>query len=98
MRVATGAICHETSTFTTVPTNWDSYRDRFGYLHGRDIVAKFRNTNTPMGGFIEGAEAHGFELVPTVYAEPQPSGRTVRDVFDTIVGELVEVAFAQFIS
>ena len=39
MRVITGAIGHETSTFTTVPTTWASYREqRFGYLTGDEII------------------------------------------------------------
>ena len=90
MRVITGAIDHETSTFTTVPTTWDSYHDRFGYLHGNEILQKFQGSNTPIGGFIEGAEAHGFELVPTVFGSPQPSGPTPRNIFDTIVDELLD--------
>ncbi len=90
MRVVTGAISHETSTFTLVPTTWASYREHFGYLKGAEILEKFRQTNTPMGGFIEGADAHGFELVPTVFAEPHPSGPTPRDIFDAVLGELIE--------
>jgi microcystin degradation protein MlrC len=90
MRVVTGAISHETSTFTTVPTTWESYRERFGYLHGAEIVERFRQTNTPTGGFIEGAEAHGFGLIPTVFAEPHPSGPTPRAIFDTILNELLQ--------
>lgn len=90
MKVVTGIICHETSTFTPVATNWASYHERFGYLHGDEIQAKFRGTNTPIGGFIEGAEVHGFELVHTVCAEPQPSGPTPRDIFDTIMGEVLD--------
>lgn len=90
MKVVTGAISHETSTFTTVPTTWNSYHERFGYLHGADILTTFRGTNTPVGGFIEGAEVHGFQLIPIVFAEPQPSGPTPRDIFDTILDELLD--------
>ena len=37
-----------------------------------------------MGGFIAGAEIHGFELVPTLLAQAHPSGPTPRDLFDEI--------------
>ena len=90
MRIVTGAISHETSTFTLVPTTWASYREHFGYLKGEEILEKFRHTNTPLGGFMEGAETHGFELVPTVFAEPHPSGPTPRNIFDAVLGELIE--------
>ena len=91
MRVVTGAICHETSTFTPVATTWESYRnERFGYLHGDEIFTKFRGTNTPIGGFLDGAEKHGFELIPTVFANAHPSGPTPREIFDTILGDLLD--------
>ena len=73
MRIVTGAIVHETSTFTLVPTTWDNYKtERAGYIKGADILTHFKGVNTPTGGFIEGAEAHGFELIPTVHAEAHP--------------------------
>ena len=91
MRVVTGAICHETSTFTPVATTWESYRnERFGYLEGDEIFTKFRGTNTPIGGFLDGAEKHGFELIPTVFANAHPSGPTPRDIFDTILDDLLD--------
>ncbi len=88
MRIITGGIVHETSTFTLVPTTWQSYHDRF-YLTGDDIITTFRGTNTPPGGFIEAAEAHGFELIPTLFAEAHPSGPTPRPIFDAMVDELL---------
>jgi microcystin degradation protein MlrC len=88
MRVVIGGINHETSTFTLVPTTWDSYYERF-YLHGADIIETFRGTNTVIGGFIDGAKTHHFELIPTVFAEPHPSLPTPRSIFDTILGELL---------
>ena len=91
MRVVTGTICHETSTFTPVATTWESYRDEhFGCLRGEEILEKFRGTNTPIGGFLDSAEKHGFELIPTVYANAHPSGPTPRHIFDTILGDLLD--------
>ena len=91
MRVIIGAIAHETSTFTPVETTWDSYRnERFGYLCGDELIARFRGTNTPTGGFIEGAGAQGFEVVPTIFANAHPSGPTPRDIFDAILEDLLD--------
>lgn len=89
MRIITGAISHETSTFTPVATTRASYEERFGFLRGAEILTTFRDTNTPIGGFISGADAHGFELIPTIVAEPHPSGPTPRALFDEIVDELL---------
>ena len=76
-RVVTGGISHETSTFTPVETTLESYQERF-LLRGQAILDLFRNTNTPIGGFIDGAEKHGFTLIPTLLAEPHTSAPTPR--------------------
>ena len=89
MRVVIGGISHETSTFTPVQTTWDSFHERF-FLRGQEIITTFRNTNTPIGGFIEGAETHGFELIPTLFAEPHTSGPAPRPIYDAILAELLE--------
>ncbi len=91
MRAVIGAIAHETSTFTNVATTWESYtKERFGYLRGEEILSKFKGTSSGIGGFVDGAEAHGVELVPAIFAEAQPSGPTPRTIFDAILGELLE--------
>lgn len=89
MRVVTGCIEHETSTFTPVPTTRASFFERFGEVRGPAVIEKFRGTNTPIGGFIAGADAHGFELIPTLFAEAHPSGPVARLVFDQLVNELL---------
>lgn len=90
MRIVTGCIEHETSTFTPVPTTWESFFERFGDVRGPTMIEKFRGTNTPIGGFIEGADVHGFELLPTIFAEAHPSGPASRAVFDRLVDELLQ--------
>ena len=89
MRVLTGAISHETSTFTPVPTTEESFYERFGVRAGSEMLVAFEGSNTPLGGFIEGAAAHGFELVPALYAEAHPSGPAPRTVLDSILREFL---------
>ncbi|MDJ0754174.1 MAG: M81 family metallopeptidase [Ardenticatenaceae bacterium] len=88
MRVVIGGISHETSTFTPVQTTWESYHERF-YLQGVDIITTFEGTNTPLGGFIDAGRENGIELLPTVFAEPHPSGPTPRPIFDDILQQLL---------
>jgi microcystin degradation protein MlrC len=89
MRVATGAINHESSTFTPVRTTWESYRDeRFGYLQGEQLFDKFTDSATCIGGFIKAAEIHGFELIPTIFANAHPSAPTPRSIFDAILDDM----------
>ena len=51
MRVVTGGISHETSTFTTVETDWQSYKERF-YLRGEEMLDIFRGTNTQSAALL----------------------------------------------
>ena len=88
MQVIIGGVQHETSTFTPVVTTWQSYKERY-YLHGEEILNLFRQTNTPIGGFIEGANAHGVKPIPTIFAEAHPSGPTPRHIFGTILAEML---------
>ena len=96
MRVITGVIGHETNTFSPIKTNWDSYRkERFGYLCGAELLDKFRGTGgTSISGFIQAADKHGFELVPTIFANAHPSAPTPRDIFDTILGDMLDAIAA----
>ncbi len=89
MRVATGGLSHESSTFTPVPTTIESYRERF-LVEGDDILNTFAGTNTPIGGFIAGAQAHDFELIPTLFGEPQPSAPTPRPLYDELLGRILD--------
>ena len=90
MRVATGGISHETSTFTTVPTTRENFAERSGYLRGTEMLDKFHGVNTPIGGFIASAAENDFELVPAIFAEAWPSGPVPRTDFDAMLNELLE--------
>ena len=94
MRIATGGIVHETSTFTTVPTTINSADERDGCQRGSALFDKYRGANWSIGGFMEGAEAHGFELIPTFYWVAHPAGPLPRGDFDALVGELFEAIAA----
>lgn len=94
MRIVTGAFSHESSTFTPVATTRSSFEDRFGKISANQIIPICRNANVPTGGFISGAEAHEFELIPTVFAEAHPSAPAPREVFDALLNEMLELMSA----
>ncbi|HEU4793777.1 MAG TPA: M81 family metallopeptidase, partial [Nitrolancea sp.] len=73
MHLAIGAISHETNTFSKIPTTIESF-EQHRYAEGDAIIATYRDTETPIGGFIDGAEERGITLVPTLAAYALPSG------------------------
>ncbi len=89
MPVVIGGISHETSTFTPVKTTLESYQERL-LLRGDEIMTTLTGTNTPLGGFIDGAMKHDFEIIPTLYASSHTSAPTPRPIFDSLLGELIK--------
>lgn len=90
MRIATGCISHETTTFVPRRTTLQDFEHGFGFFRGQEVIERFRGANTCTGGFIDGAAKHAFELVPLLWTFPYPSGLIERPVYDQIKGELLE--------
>ena len=49
-----------------------------------------RNINVGLAGFVEAAEANGWELVPTISCGASPSAHVTKDAFERIVKEMVD--------
>src|SRR5947209_14600201 len=90
MRIATGGISHETSTFATTPTRLRDFENGLGLFRGQAILDRFRGTNNCTGGFIAGAEEHGLELVPLLWTFAYPGGLIPRADYDILEGEFLE--------
>jgi microcystin degradation protein MlrC len=90
MRIATGGISHETSTFAPTPTRLADFEAGLGLYRGQAMVERFRGTNNCTGGFIAGAEKHGLELVPLLWTFAYPGGLIERAAYDTLKGEFLD--------
>ena len=90
MRIATGGILHETSTFATGHTAAGDFQTGIGFARGRELFEKFRGANFCCGGFIDGAAKHDFELLPLLWAFAFPAGTIERAAFDALLGELLD--------
>jgi microcystin degradation protein MlrC len=85
-RVAIGGVWHETNTFAAATTPLADFE-----IHQGDaLVEAFRGTRTPLGGFIDGAREHGFEIVPALFASAVPSGTVTRAAYEATAGPLAE--------
>ena len=89
MRIATGGILHETSTLVDTRTTLDDFVNGYGVYRGPELIERFRGANMCPGGFIEGASAHGFELIPLLWAFAYPGGRVTRDAYESLKTELL---------
>jgi microcystin degradation protein MlrC len=88
MRIISGGIQHETNTFARGTTTLaDFIRDSHcgDQLTGYEtIVERYRGTGTIHGGYLAGAEAAGFTLVPVLNTRAYPSGMVEKETFDQL--------------
>ncbi len=82
-RIAAAQIAHETNVFSSVATDFAAFAASGVHL-GLEAVESTRDTNTEFGGFITGAAAQGFELVPLIAVWATPSGIVTRDAIERL--------------
>jgi len=88
VRVAVGGIMQETNTFCAVAA---TLRDFAPYVRRGDaILSTYKQTRTPMGGFLDAGRTEDFTPVPTFFAKAVSSGLTERRTFEALVDDLVQ--------
>jgi microcystin degradation protein MlrC len=98
VRIATGAIVHETNTFSAYPTTLDDFKYttqapesvETGYIGPKDFFRALSDQNTEVGGFIDASKKLGFELVPTIWADATPGGPVTSEAFDYLLKKLLD--------
>ena len=92
MRIATGSIAHESSSFTPIPTTYESFaeRARGGIFRGAEIIEHCRGANMDCAGYIDGADQHGFELVPLLWTTTEPGASIESSAYARLKREFLE--------
>src|SRR5438045_1352688 len=89
MRILTGGIMHDTSTFATGTTTLADFEAGKGVLRGTAMLDTFRGANFCGGGFLDGAEKHGFDLVPLLWTFATPCGLVDRASYEALKNEFL---------
>jgi microcystin degradation protein MlrC len=92
-RIAVGGFLHETNTFAPTKATYDDFVHGGGWpamAQGTDVLKVMRNINVGLAGFVEQAEANGWEMVPTIACGASPSAHVTRDAFERIVKAMVD--------
>ncbi|WP_282608402.1 M81 family metallopeptidase [Pelagibius sp. Alg239-R121] len=91
-RIAVGGFQHETNTFAPTkaqlvdfetPSAWP------GLTRGQEMFEAVAGVNIPIAGFIETAQASGFEIAPLSWSAASPSAQVTQEAFETIVGGML---------
>src|SRR4029077_8593920 len=92
-RIAVGGFLHETNTFAPTKATYDDFVHGGGWpamAHGAGGLKVMRKINVGLAGFVEAAEANGWELIPTVSCGASPSAHVTKDAFERIVKGMID--------
>src|SRR5471032_752170 len=92
-RIAVGGFLHETNTFAPTKATYNDFVHGVGWpamAVGAAVLKVMRNINVGLAGFVEAAEAVGWELVPTISCGASPSAHVTEDAFERIVKVMIE--------
>jgi microcystin degradation protein MlrC len=88
MRVAVGGIMHESNTFASQATTRRHFEEA-SLTSGEELVRTWREAHHEVGGFLEGAERFGLEILPSVMAWATPGGPVDDGVLDEVVARII---------
>jgi microcystin degradation protein MlrC len=92
-RIAVGGFLHETNTFAPTKATYNDFVHGGGWpamTEGADVLRVMRGINVGLAGFVDAAEAHGWEMVPTIACGASPSAHVTRDAYERIVKVMIE--------
>jgi microcystin degradation protein MlrC len=92
-RVLIAGFKHETNTFSVLPTDIESYRER-GLFSGTEVADVFRDTNSEIAGFMDVAQRYGWQPCLSAVADASPSGRVTQAAYEEITGRILADAVA----
>jgi microcystin degradation protein MlrC len=91
-RIAVGGFLHETNTFAPTKATYADFVHGGGWPRmaiGADVL-RVRNINVGLAGFIEAAEAEGWELAPTISCGASPCAHVTEDAFERIAKVMID--------
>jgi microcystin degradation protein MlrC len=92
-RIAIGGFLHETNTFAPTRATYDDFLQGGGWpamAAGAAIGETMAGINVGISGFIEQAEAQGWELVPTLWCAASPSAHVEQIAYERIAAAIVD--------
>jgi microcystin degradation protein MlrC len=92
-RIAVGGFLHETNTFAPTKATYDDFVHGGGWPSmalGEAVLTTMHHINVGLAGFVEAAEAMGWELVPTIACAASPSAHVTETAFERIVKMMVD--------
>jgi len=87
-RVGIAGFLHESNTFLPVPTKLSHFEEA-SLTRGEALLRRWSGSRHELGGFLEGAQAHGFQPVPLLATFAIPSGTIEHTAFEELIGQMI---------
>lgn len=88
LRFVAAQLSHETNVFSATRTDMAAF-EASTLRRGQQIIDEERGSNSIFGGFIDGAERLGFELIPILSVWATPSGMVEGATLRMLLDELI---------
>ena len=88
-RVGIAGFLHESNTFLSVPTTIAHF-EQASLTRGEALLQRWSGSRHELGGFLEGAQLHGFLPVPLLATFAVPSGTIEGEAFEELIGTMVD--------
>jgi microcystin degradation protein MlrC len=89
MRISVAGFMHESNTFHPQTTGRAAFASQC-FQQGAALLDEWRDAHHEVGGFLSSASTLHFEPLPLLMAWATPSGPVTDDVFDEVVGLLID--------
>jgi len=87
LRIAAGAIMHESNSFNAEPTELSDFHLRQG-IDDSATLQDWATGNSEVAGFIAASAEFGIQLIPTIFANASPKGPVTSEAFEELTAQL----------
>ena len=92
-RIAIGGFLHETNTFAPTKADYVAFQQGGGWpamCEDAELLRVMRGINVGAAGFVEEAEAYGWDLAPTIWCAASPSAHVTKDAYERVSAALLD--------
>src|ERR1700691_4429797 len=92
-RIAVGGFLHEPNPSAPTKASYDDFVHGGGWpamARGADVLKVMRHINVGLAGFVEQAEADGWELAPTISCAASPSAHVTTDAYERVAKVMID--------
>lgn len=89
-------ISHETNTFSRLKTDLAAFQRRMFHLGDASVIQAMRGTRTEIAGFLDAAEAYGWDVRLPISAAATPNGTVTEEAWEALTRPVLDALAEPF--